>query len=303
MVESMMAIGLEYIESQQTGQQTSAELAAKFAAADQNLLSILRALLGLDRVQWAASAAAPMPIEVAKFFAGLGIKIFDVYGMTETCGSVASGGPNSFRLGTVGKPLKGVELKLGEDGEVITRSPLNSPGYYQNPKATQELIDADGWVHTGDIGEIDADGYLKIVDRKKEIIITSSGKNIAPSNIENMLKESPLVGHAMVIGEAKPYVVAILTLDGEIAPVIAQQLGIEDADLARLAEHPQIIQMISASVAAVNERLSRPEQVKKFELLPAEWTAESEELTPTLKLKRRVINTKYAPLIEKLYAE
>jgi long-chain acyl-CoA synthetase len=156
-------------------------------------------------------------------------------------------------------------------------------------------------VHTGDIGEMDADGFLKVIDRKKELIITSSGKNIAPSNIENYLKESPIVGHAMAIGDGRPYVVAVLTLDGEVAPLVAQQLGVEFTDLADLATKPQILGMAQAAVDSANERLARPEQVKNWALLPTEWTAESAELTPTLKLKRRVVDTNYADQISALY--
>ena len=181
------------------------------------------------------------------------------------------------------------------------RGPVNTSGYYRADDKTAELIDADGWVHTGDIGTLDDDGFIAIVDRKKELIITSSGKNIAPSNIENYLKESPIIGHAMAVGDGKPYVVAVLTLDGEVAPVVAERLGVTFTDLADLAQKPEIVAMAQAAVDAANERLSRPEQVKAFELLGTEWTAESEELTPTLKLKRRVVNTKYSDVLDRLY--
>ncbi|WP_418063708.1 AMP-dependent synthetase/ligase [Pimelobacter simplex] len=301
-VEGALAIGLEYVEAQQTGGTISPELEARFQAADAGLLAFLRALLGLDRCEWAASAAAPMPLEVARFFAGLGMRIYDVYGMTETCAAVTACGPDDFRLGTVGRALPGIEIAIAEDGEILARGPVASKGYYKQESATADLIDADGWVHTGDIGELDADGFLKVVDRKKEIIVTSSGKNIAPSNIENYLKESPIVGHALVFGEGRPYVVAVLTLDAEIAPLVGAQLGIPaGTSLAELAEHPAILAMAQQAVDAANERLSRPEQVKAWELLPVEWTAESEELTPTLKLKRRVVHTKYADVLERLY--
>jgi long-chain acyl-CoA synthetase len=300
-IEQAMAVGLAWVESQQYGETTSPELQAQFEAVDAQVLGLLRMLLGLDRCEWAASAAAPMPLEVAKFFAGLGMRIYDVYGMTETCAAVTSCGPNSFRLGTVGRALAGVEVRLADDGEILARGPVSTPGYFQQEEATRELIDADGWVHTGDIGEMDADGFLKVIDRKKELIITSSGKNIAPSNIENYLKESPIVGHAMAIGDGRPYVVAVLTLDGEIAPLVAQQLGVEFTDLADLATKPQILGMAQAAVDSANERLARPEQVKNWALLPTEWTAESAELTPTLKLKRRVVNTNYADQISALY--
>ncbi len=162
-----------------------------------------------------------MPIEVAKFMAGLGLKVYDVYGMTETCGAVTACGPDGFKLGTVGRATPGMEVTLAEDGEILIRGPVNTPGYYKQEDATRVLIDEDGWVHSGDIGTMDEDGFIAVVDRKKELIITSNGKNIAPSNIENYLKESPIVGHAMAVGDNRPYVVAVLTLDGEIAPLVA----------------------------------------------------------------------------------
>ncbi|MER7302596.1 AMP-dependent synthetase/ligase [Nocardioides sp. NPDC127514] len=302
-VEKAMAVGLAYVESQQFGQTTSPELQAQFEQVDAAVLSTMRALLGLDRVEWAASAAAPMPIEVAKFFAGLGLKIYDVYGMTETTGAATGNGPGAFRLGTVGRAQPGIELRIAEDGEILFRGPIMTPGYVGRPDATAALFDSEGWLHTGDIGSLDEDGFLTVVDRKKEMIINSAGKNIAPSNIENLLKESPLVGHAMVVGDGRSYVVAVLTLDGEIAPVVAQKLGVEAGSLAELAQHPVIRGAVAQAVDAANARLSRPEQVKAFELLGEEWTAESEELTPTLKLKRRVVSKKYADVIDGLYTQ
>ncbi|HET6166815.1 MAG TPA: long-chain fatty acid--CoA ligase [Marmoricola sp.] len=302
-IEQAMAVGLAWVESQQYGETTSPELQAQYEAADAQVLGLLRMLLGLDRCEWAASAAAPMPLEVARFFAGLGMRIYDVYGMTETCAAVTSCGPASFRLGTVGRALAGIEIALGDDGEILARGPVTTPGYFQQEEATRALVDDEGWVHTGDIGELDQDGFLKVIDRKKELIITSSGKNIAPSNIENFLKESPIVGHAMAIGDGQPYVVAVMTLDGEIAPLVAQQAGVEFTDLADLTTKPEILAMAQAAVDAANERLSRPEQVKRWTLLPTEWTAESAELTPTLKLKRRVVTSNYADEIAELYAQ
>jgi len=206
-------------------------------------------------------------------------------------------------MDTVGPPLTGTEVRIAEDGEILCRGPVNTPGYHLQEEATRALIDEDGWIHTGDIGTVDDDGFYWIIDRKKELIITSAGKNIAPSNIENLLKESPIVGHAMAIGDGQPYVVAVMTLDGEIAPLVAQQAGVEFSDLADLAAKPQIQAMAQAAVDAANARLSRPEQVKRWTLLPTEWTAESAELTPTLKLKRRVVTQNYAHQIEALYAD
>jgi long-chain acyl-CoA synthetase len=302
MVHDAMAAGLAWVEAQELGGTMTPEVEEAYRKADETILGFLKALLGLDKVTWAGSAAAPMPLEVAKFMAGLGLKVFDVYGMTETTGAITANGPQAFRLGTVGRATPGMEVRLGDDGEVLVRGPVVTPGYHRQEEATRALIDADGWVHTGDIGTLDEDGFFSIVDRKKELIITSSGKNIAPSNIENYLKESPIIGHAMAVGDGKPYVVAVLTLDGEIAPLIAQQAGVEFTDLADLARKPQIQAMAQAAVDAANERLSRPEQVKRWALLPTEWTAESAELTPTLKLKRRVVTSNYAEEIAALYS-
>jgi len=300
-VQAAMDIGIEYVESKQTGNTTPPELEAKYQAVHEAVLGPIKSLLGLDRVEWAVSASAPMPLEVARFFAGLGFQIYDVYGMTETTAAICSGGPSDFRMGTVGRAMDGVEIKLGEDGEILTRSKLNTPGYMGNPDATAALIDDEGWLHTGDIGELDEDGYLKIVDRKKEMIILSNGKNIAPSNIENYLKESAVIGHAMVVGDNRNYLVALLTLDIDILKAMAPKLGIEDTSPAALAAHPVVRGLVQQAVDQANEKVSRPEQVKAYELLPVEWTAESEELTPTLKLKRRVITRAYADQIDKLY--
>jgi long-chain acyl-CoA synthetase len=302
-VADAMAVGLEYVESLQVGHETSPDLQERFDSVDAAVLTPMKSMLGLDRVYWAGSASAPMPLETARFFAGLGMPIYDIYGMTETTGAVTACGPGRFKLGTVGRAQPGIEISIADDGEILTRGPVNTSGYHQNPEASAELIDGDGWVHTGDIGEVDDDGFLKVVDRKKEMIITSQGKNIAPSNIENLLKESPLVGHALAYGESKPYVVAILTLDPEVAPVVAGKLGVEYADLADLAQKPEILGVVGQAVDKANDRLSRPEQVKKWKLLPVEWTAESAELTPTLKLKRRVVHSNYADAIEELYAQ
>jgi long-chain acyl-CoA synthetase len=301
MVREAMAAGLAWVEAQEVGGTMTPEIEEAYRKADESILAFLRLLLGLDRVTWAGSAAAPMPLEVAKFMAGLGLKVFDVYGMTETTGAVTANGPGGFRLGTVGRATPGMEVRLGDDGEVLVRGPVVTPGYHHQDEATRLLIDDDGWVHTGDIGTLDDDGFFSIVDRKKELIITSSGKNIAPSNIENLLKESPIVGHAMAIGDGQPYVVAVLTLDGEIARVVAQQHGLEHDSLADLAAHPHFLAMAQEAVDAANARLSRPEQVKRWTLLPEEWTAESAELTPTLKLKRRVVAANYAEEIAALY--
>ncbi|GAA4196069.1 AMP-dependent synthetase/ligase [Microbispora amethystogenes] len=302
-VRAAMAAGLAYIEGQQYGHTVSSEVREAYERADAALLSLIRGLIGLDRARWCATAAAPMPPEVQRFFGGLGLKVIDVYGMTETTGAFTVNSPEVFRLGTVGRAEPGVEVRVAEDGEILTRSPLNTRGYLGLPEATAELLDADGWLHTGDVGSIDEDGFVRIVDRKKELFITSGGENVSPAGIEGHLKEHPLIGQALAYGEGRPYPVAILTLDGEVAPEWARARGIAFESLADLAGHPDLLKEIEAAVEAANRKLARVQQVKRWRLLPVEWTAETEELTPSLKLKRRVVHARYADLIEELYAE
>jgi long-chain acyl-CoA synthetase len=299
-VTQAMATGLEYVRSRQYGETTSAELAERFVAADEQVLGPIRGLLGLgDAVL--ASGAAPFPPEVATFFAGLGMQIFDVYGMSETTGAVTMNTPAAFRLGTVGRPVPGAEVRIAGDGEILTRGPLNSPGYLNLPEQTADLIDADGWLHTGDVGSIDADGFVSVLDRKKELIITAGGENVSPAAVENLLVAHPLIGQALAYGDRRPYLVALLTLDSGVAPAWARAHGIETTSLAELAANPEILAEVGRAVEAANAQLARVQQVKYWDLLPVEWTAESEELTPTLKLKRRVVHAKYADVIDGLY--
>ena len=301
-VQQAMETGRRYVESCQYGHTTSPELAARFRAADEQVLGPIRSLLGLGEASAVFSAAAPLPPDVAAFFAGLGMKILDVYGMTETTGAFTSNTPAEFKLGTVGRPVAGIEVRIAEDGEILARGPLTTPGYLSRPDLTDALIDAGGWLHTGDIGTIDADGFVSVTDRKKELIITAGGENIAPAAVENLLVAHPLIGQALAYGDRRPYVVALLTLDGDVAPAWARARGITAGSLAELASDPQVLAEVAAGVAAANERLARVQQVKRWRLLPVEWTAETEELTPTLKLKRRVVHAKYADVIDSLYA-
>ncbi|MET8048884.1 long-chain fatty acid--CoA ligase [Streptosporangium sp. NPDC005286] len=302
-VRNAMAAGLAYIEANQYGRTPSPEVLAAYEQADAALLSIIRSMIGFDNAGWLATAAAPMPLEVQRFFAGLGLRVLDVYGMTETTGAFTANAPNSFKLGTVGQAGPGVEVRIAEDGEIITRSPANTRGYLGRSEATAELIDADGWLHTGDVGSIDADGFVSILDRKKELIITAGGENISPANIENYLKEHPLIGQALAYGDRRPYPVAILTLDGEVAPGWAQANGITFTTLADLADHPDVLKAVEGAIAVANEKLARVQQVKRWSLLPVEWTAETAELTPSLKLKRRIIHARYAEIIDGMYED
>jgi long-chain acyl-CoA synthetase len=301
-VQQAMDIGRRYVQSCQYGHSTAPELAAQFRAADERVLGPIRGLLGLGETRSVSSAAAPLPSDVAAFFAGLGMKILDVYGMTETTGAFTANTPDEFKLGTVGRPAAGMEVRLADDGEILVRGPLTTPGYHGRPDLTRALIDPDGWLHTGDIGTIDADGFVSVTDRKKELIITAGGENIAPAAVENVLVAHPLIGQALAYGDRRPYPVALLTLDGEAAPAWARARGVTAGSLAALAEDPQVLAEVAAGIAAANERLARVQQVKRWRLLPVEWTAETGELTPTLKLKRRVIHAKYAAVIDSLYA-
>jgi long-chain acyl-CoA synthetase len=302
-VDAAMETGRRYVRSCQFGHTTPDGLAEEFRRADESVLQLIRALLGLGQATLVSSAAAPLPPDVGEFFAGLGMKILDVYGMTETTGAFTTNTPDAFRLGTVGRAVPGMEVRIAEDGEILARGPLNTPGYLNLPERTAELIDDDGWLHTGDIGSMDDDGFLSVVDRKKELIITSGGENISPAAIENLLVVHPLIGQALSYGDRRRYVVALLTLDGDVAPAWARARGIEASSLAELAEQPAVLEAVGEAVAAANERLARVQQVKRWRLLPVEWTAESEELTPTLKLKRRVVHAKYADVIDALYAD
>jgi long-chain acyl-CoA synthetase len=296
-----METGRKYVESCQFGRTVPDDLADEFRQADESVLQIIRSLLGLGETVAASSAAAPLPEEVARFFAGLGVKILDVYGMTETTGAFTANTEDEFKLGTVGRPVPGTEVKIAEDGEILTRGPLNTPGYLNLDEATTELIDGDGWLHTGDIGSLDHDGFLSVIDRKKELIITAGGENVSPAAIENLLVEHPLIGQAASYGDRRKYVVALLTLDGDAAAAWARAHGADPADLAALAAHPELLAEIEAAVTSANDRLARVQQVKRWRLLPGEWTPESGEITPTMKLKRRVIYSRYAEVIDELY--
>ena len=301
-VAAAMETGLAYVRSCQYGEETPPELAARFAVSEEQVLRPIRSLLGLGEAEIVVSGAAPLAPEVGAFFGGLGVRIMDVYGMSETTGAFTTNTPAAFRLGTVGRPVPGVEVRIAADGEILTRSPLNTPGYLNLPEQTASLIGADGWLHTGDIGSMDDDGFVRVVDRKKELIITAGGENVAPAAVESLLVAHPLIGQALAYGDRRPYLVAILTLDSGVAPAWAKARGIEAGSLAELAANPEVLAEVSRAVAEANGKLARVQQIKYWELLPVEWTAESEELTPTFKLKRRVVHAKYADVIEGLYA-
>jgi long-chain acyl-CoA synthetase len=241
---------------------------------------------------------------VIEFYHALGLPLAELWGMSETTGAGCVNPPDKIRIGTVGPPAPGIDIKLGDDGEVLIKGPVVMPGYRNQPDKTKETIDDEGWLHTGDVGEFDEDGYLKIVDRKKELIINAAGKNMSPANIEAVVKaSSPLIGQCIAIGDARPYNVALITLDPDAAPGYAQQLGIEDGSPENLAKQDAIREEVQKGVDAANERLARVEQIKKFTILPTDWEPGGDELTPTMKLKRKPISEKYKDEIEALYAD
>ncbi|MGY1943737.1 fatty acid--CoA ligase FadD11 [Nocardia asiatica] len=284
------------------GEPVPEAVAAEWVRADQLVLSGLRAKLGLDRVRWAMSGAAPIPAETLGFFAGLGIPIAEIWGMSELTCICSVSHPDDARLGTVGKLLPGMRARLADDGELHVRGPLVMKGYRGEPEKTADAVDADGWLRTGDVVTIDSDGYLRVVDRKKELIINSAGKNMSPTNIENTIKAAtPLIGAIAVLGDGRPYNTALVVLDAETAGPYAARHNLLDASAPALAADAAVLEQIATGIAAGNAKLSRVEQVKRFRLLPVFWEAGGDEVTLTMKLKRRVIAEKYATEIAELY--
>jgi long-chain acyl-CoA synthetase len=259
----------------------------------------VRALVGLDAVELAITGAAPIPVSVLEWFNGIGVPLTEIYGMSETTGPM-TWSPERPKPGTVGRGCPGMEVRIAEDGEVICRGGNVFQGYFKQPDKTAETI-IDGWLHSGDIGEMDDEGYISIVDRKKELIITSGGKNISPANLEAALKTIPLIGQAAAIGDGRKFVSAILVLDPEAAPVWSKAHGKEHMSLAELAEDPDVRAEVQAGVDTVNRQFAQVEQIKKFTLIGEEWMPDSDMLTPTSKLKRRGVNARYAEAIEAMY--
>ena len=271
---------------------------------DRLVFSKIRDGLGLDALRFAVSGAAAISVDLLAFYRAVGIEILEVYGMTESTVMITANRPGALRLGTVGTALPGIEVRLADDGEILARGPIVTPGYWRRDDATKEAIDGDGWLHTGDLGVMDEDGYLRIVGRKKELMITAGGKNLAPTNIEEAIKQrSPIIGQLCAVGDDRPYVAALVVLDAEVLPSWCEARGIAAASVAEAAEHPEVRAEVQRAVDEGNAHLSRVEQVKRWRIVPSEWTAGSEELTPSLKLRRNVIHARYADAIDALYAE
>ena len=302
-LQGALAAAVQKIRLQQRGEEVPDELAAQVAAADAEIFAGWRAMVGLDEVLAINVGAAPTPVEVLEFFHAIGLPLSELWGMSETCGAGTVNPPDAIRIGTVGPPGPNIEVALADDGEVLVRGDVVMLGYRNMPDQTSEAIDADGWMHTGDIGAFDEAGYLKIVDRKKEIIINAAGKNMSPANIESHLKSAhPLIGQACCIGDARPYNTALIVLDADFAPLWAQQHGIEDTSLEALAANDAVIAEVQQGVDIANSHLARVEQIKKFTILEGDWAPGGDELTPTMKLKRKPIAAKYEAAIEAMYA-
>jgi long-subunit acyl-CoA synthetase (AMP-forming) len=268
-------------------------------AGDGAVLGNIRAMVGLDQMRIAITGAAPIPRPVLDFFLALGVPLSEVYGMSEATGPTTW--DREIRPGTVGRAIPGQEMKLLDDGEVCFRGGNVFSGYLKDPDRTADALDEDGWLHTGDVGEVDEDGYLKIVDRKKELIITAGGKNISPANLEAAIKSYPLIGQACAIGDGRAYMTALIVLDPDVTPAWARSRGIEFSSVADLATNPDVRAEVERCVEEANGRFSQVERIKKIAILPTEWPPDSDELTPTMKLKRRGVLAKYADEIEALY--
>ena len=302
-METALQAALTKLRLDQKGEPVPPELAEQVAQADATMFAGLRTMLGLDETVAVNVGAAPTPVEVLEFFNAVGIELGEIWGMSETCGFGTANRPGAVRIGTVGVASPGAELRIAEDGEILIRGPFLMIGYRNAPDKTAEAVDAEGWLHTGDIGTLDADGYLKIVDRKKELIINAAGKNMSPANIEAAIKTaSPLIGQACCIGDMRPYNTALIVLDADFAPVWAAQNGLEGRTLEQLAGEPQIVAAIQAGIDEANTHLARVEQIKKFTIVEGDWLPGGDELTPTMKLKRKPIAAKYAAQIDAMYA-
>ncbi|WP_067821785.1 AMP-dependent synthetase/ligase [Nocardia inohanensis] len=275
----------------------------RYRLADRLVLSTVREQLGLDKIRIAVTGSAPIPKDTHEFFLGLGLPLCEGYGMTECTAGATMDRPARIKIGTVGTAFPGTEVRIADDGEVLVRGKSVMRGYRNAPDKTAETVDADGWLHTGDIGELDAEGFLKIVDRKKELIISAHGKNMSPTNIENTVTENtPLAGTVVAIGEGRPYNTALICLDPDLAAGFAERHQLPDRSIAALARHPAVLKSLQEGIDAANTKLSRVEQIKKFTVLTEVWNPGSECLTATGKLRRKPIANAYADTIEALYS-
>ncbi|HEV8143996.1 MAG TPA: long-chain fatty acid--CoA ligase [Methylomirabilota bacterium] len=296
-----IGVGREVSRHQQRGQPVPAGLALKRAIAHKLVFSKLHAALG-GRLRWAVSGGAPLSRDIAEFFHAAGILLLEGYGLTETCPVLSFNSPTHYRFGSVGRALPGIDVRIADDGEILTRGGnIATRGYYKQPQATAEVFEPSGWFHTGDIGRIDEDGFIFITDRKKDLIVTSGGMNIAPQNIENLLKADPFVSQVMVYGDRRPYPVALITVNPDELAKFAREQGILTNDPHVVTKHPKVVERVARIVEEKNSQLQSYAKIKKFAVLPIDFTQEGGELTPTLKVKRKVVSEKYRQAIEELY--
>jgi long-chain acyl-CoA synthetase len=295
-------VGVRVRMMREAGEEVPDELQAAFDQAEEQLFKNVRGLFGTN-MRECVTGAAPIAQEILEFFYASGVPVMEGYGMTETSTSATVNRPegNNFRFGSVGKAQQGEEIRIADDGEVLLKGPNIFKGYYKNEDATRETLE-DGWLHTGDLGRLDEDGYLYITGRKKDIIITAGGKNITPANLENGLKQNRWISQAVVVGDRRPYLVALLTLDPEEAPALAEQLGLEDPSLPALAQSEEVRAELQKAVDDVNSHVGPVEQIKRFEILDHDLSQETGELTPTLKVKRNVVHEKFADVVDRIYA-
>jgi long-chain acyl-CoA synthetase len=294
-------VGVKVRAMRAAGEEVPEQLQQAFDQAEEKLFKNVRGLFG-QNIRECVTGAAPIAPEILEFFFACGVPVMEGYGMTETSTSatVNRPEPGEFRFGSVGKAQPSVEVRIAEDGEVLIKGPNIFKGYYKNDEATEAAL-RDGWLHTGDLGQLDEDGFLYITGRKKDIIITAGGKNITPANLENGLKQNRWISQAVVVGDRRPYLVALITLDPEEAPALAQELGLEQSDLPSLAQNEKVRAEVQKAVDEVNSHVGPVEQIKRFEILDHDLSQETGELTPTLKVKRNIVHEKFADLVDRIY--
>ena len=297
-----ISIGYRVADRRFSGQPVGAGLLAAFRLARFLVLNNIRKAIGVNRMRWAISGAAPISPELIRWYHALGVPLYEGWGMSETTAGGSLNLPGAIRLGTIGRPQPWAEMKVSAEGEILIRGDNVFMGYLNQPEKTAEVLDADGWLHTGDVGTVDEDGFFRITDRMKDIIITAGGKNITPSEIENELKFSPYITDAVVIGDRRAFLTALVMIDHENVERFAQELNVPFTNFQSLCRTREVQELIQGEVDRVNTRFARVEQVKKFRLIEHKLTAEDEELTPTMKLKRKLVNEKYRDLIESMYS-
>jgi long-chain acyl-CoA synthetase len=297
-----LEVGYRHSRARAGNEAIPSSLALAHAVAAHAVLGPLKRVLGFDRLRLALCGAAPASPEMFAWYHALGVPLLEGYGQTESSGVISVNRAGSARVGTVGEPLEGVEVRIAEDGEILARGPLVFAGYFKDPALTAETVDADGWLHTGDVGRLQ-NGYLSILDRKKDILITAGGKNVTPANIENALKWSPYIQDAVVVGEGRKYLAALILIDEEAVVKYAQDRRIPYSTFEDLARSRDVVRLIQAEVDRVNKALSQVEAVKRFALLPRRFYEEDGDVTPTKKVKRRALERRYADLVESLYGE